>query len=113
MTVSAHANHSRARHQTRRHSRRQATANGQGQRLTDHDRAVLRAEVKALVMALSPFRVLRRDALARAAGATRWHEEAFDQALAAAVDAGAIKELPLGFYGIGANDGSESPRRDT
>jgi hypothetical protein len=68
--------------------------------LTDHDRAVLSAEVKRLVTALSPVGVLRRDALARASGATRWNGASFDLALQAAVDAGKINELPLGFYAI-------------
>jgi hypothetical protein len=65
---------------------------------------VLHAEIKRLVTALSPVGVLRRDALARAAGATWWHEASFELALRAAVEAGRVKQLPLGFYSIRAHD---------
>ncbi len=65
-----------------------------------HDRAVLRAEVRCLVHALAPYRVLSRRALERVAGAERWHEGGFDRALAAALDAGEIRRLPLGFYAL-------------
>ena len=67
---------------------------------TPHEQAVLHAEVTCLVNALTPFRVLRRDALARAAGATRWHEQTFDRAIEAAVQQGKINELPLRFYAL-------------
>jgi len=92
MTLSADTEHSGGRFRTRAEV---------GRRLTDHDRAVLHAEVRRLVLALSPFGVLRRDALARAAGATRCGDETVEQALAAAVEGGEIKELPLDFYAIG------------
>ncbi len=65
-----------------------------------HDRAVLRAEVRCLVHALAPYRVLSRRALERVAGAERWHEGGFDRALAAALEAGEIRRLPLGFYAL-------------
>jgi hypothetical protein len=68
--------------------------------LTEHERAVRSAEIRRLVAALRPFGVLRRDALAQAAGAMRWHESDFELALGAAVEAGEIHELPLGFYAV-------------
>ena len=92
MTPSADRKHSDGRFRTRAEVSR---------RLTDHDRAVLHAEVRRLVLALSPFGVLRRDVLARAAGATRWSDETFEEALTAAVEGGEIKKLPLDFYAIG------------
>jgi hypothetical protein len=82
-----------------------------GDAATRHERAVLHAEVTCLVNALSPFRVLRRDALARAAGATRWHEEMFDRALKAAVAQGQIKELPLRFYALPGAGAAKLPWR--
>ena len=78
-----------------------------GDATTRHERAVLHAEVMCLVNALSPFRVLRRDALARAAGATRWHENMFDRAIKAAVAPGQITELPLRFYALPSLGGRE------
>jgi hypothetical protein len=68
--------------------------------VTDHDRAVLRAEIRRLVIALSPYGVLRRDALERAARARTWHEVSFEVALQAAVESGKLEKLPLGFYAI-------------
>ena len=68
--------------------------------MTQHERAVLRAEIRRLVAALRPYGVLRRDVLARTAGALDWHQAGFDRALHAAVEAGEIEERPLGFYAI-------------
>jgi len=79
-----------------------------------HREAVIRAEINRLVRALSPYGVLRRHALAREARAEAWHDESFERALQAAVDAGKIERLPLDFYrlshgrpanGTGADDG--------
>jgi hypothetical protein len=67
---------------------------------SDHEKAVLRAEVRRLVNALSPYGVLSRDSLRREAGALHWHEPLFSRALEAAVAEGQIVELPLGFYGL-------------
>ena len=66
---------------------------------TRHDEAMIQAEVRRLARALRPYRVLRRDALQRKARAARWHEGAFERALDAAVESGAIKQLPRNFYG--------------
>ena len=63
-----------------------------------HGEAVIRAEIKRLVRALSRYRVLRSDALAREAGADVWHQAGFERALQAAVQAGEIEQLPFGFY---------------
>jgi hypothetical protein len=85
---------------------------GKSQTSTDsgqHDRAVVEAEVRRLVHALAPYGVLRRDALQREAGAGRWHEAGFGRAVAAALDAGEIRELPFGFYGLPGADGSDEP----
>jgi hypothetical protein len=68
--------------------------------ITEHELAVVRAEIRRLVMALRPYGVLRRDVLARVAGALSWHQASFDRALHAAVQAGEIEERPLGFYAI-------------
>ncbi|HTX13575.1 MAG TPA: hypothetical protein VME22_33465 [Solirubrobacteraceae bacterium] len=65
-----------------------------------HDEAILRAEIKRLVRALSPYGVLSRDALGREVGADSWHEPRFERALDAAVKQGKIVALPLGFYGL-------------
>jgi len=65
-----------------------------------HEEAVVRAEIRRLVRALSPYGVLSREALSREAGAGRWHETRFERALDAAVEQGEIVALPLGFYGL-------------
>jgi hypothetical protein len=78
-----------------------------GDAATRLERAVLDAEVTCLVNALSPFRVLHRDALARAAGAKRWHEEMFDRAIKAAVAQGQI--MPLRFYALPSAGVREGP----
>jgi hypothetical protein len=63
-----------------------------------HDEAVVQAEVRRLARALGPYGVLRRHALASAAGATQWREGAFERALQTAVNSGAIEPLPEDFY---------------
>jgi membrane protein len=63
-----------------------------------HREAVIRAEVKRLVHALAPYRVLHREALAREAGADAWHDRGFQRALDAALDAGEVEALPCDFY---------------
>jgi hypothetical protein len=65
---------------------------------SDHESAVLRAEVRRLVRALRPYGVLRRDALARAACAETWHEAGFERALQLAVAHHEIEQLALDFY---------------
>jgi hypothetical protein len=67
---------------------------------SQHERAVVDAEVRRLVCALRPFGVLRRDALSRVACARNWHEGSFERALRAAIADGEIEELALGFYRI-------------
>ncbi len=63
-----------------------------------HDAAVMRTEVRRLVLALAPFGILHRDALRESCGADRWHDGGFELALAAAVKARAIERLPGDFY---------------
>ena len=63
-----------------------------------HDEAVIQAEVRRLARALAPYRVLRRDTLASAAGAMQWREGAFERALQTAVGLGALEPLPEDFY---------------
>jgi|GEM_PF-7102950 len=67
-------------------------------RISRHEQAVIQAEARRLARALAPYRVLPRQTLERVAGASRWHDGGFDSALAAAVRAGEIEELPSGFY---------------
>jgi len=67
---------------------------------SEHEQAILEAEVQCLVNALSPFGVLGQDALRREAHAVHWHEPSFERALEQAVAQGEIAELPLGFYGL-------------
>jgi hypothetical protein len=47
---------------------------------------------------------MRRDALERSVRASSWNEDRFDRALEAAVRDGAIKRLPLEFYGCADAD---------
>lgn len=67
--------------------------------LEEHRRALLSADVRRLALALSPYGILHRDALAALVGARDWREGAFEQALEEAVRQGAIERLPEGFYG--------------
>jgi hypothetical protein len=67
---------------------------------TNHDQAVVEAEIKRIVHALSPFGVLHRRALERAASADTWQEADFERALSTAVKKGEIDALPFGFYAI-------------
>jgi hypothetical protein len=80
------------------------SATGARQRLPGcghrHDEAVLHAEIRRLVRALSPYGVLSRDALSREVVARNWHEPWFERALEAAIEQGEIVALPLGFYGL-------------
>lgn len=72
-----------------------AATNG---RISRHEQAVIRAEMRRLARALEPYRILPRDALKRAAGAANWHEGGFGRALGAAVREGEVEPLPGGFY---------------
>jgi len=65
--------------------------------------AILEAEVRRVVNALSPYGVLREDALARACGAQRWRAGEFRCALDSGVRAGRLRRLPFGFYASRAN----------
>jgi hypothetical protein len=65
----------------------------------EHHRALLSADVRRLALALSPYGILHRDALAALVGAQEWREGAFEQALKEAVRQGVIERLPEGFYG--------------
>jgi hypothetical protein len=56
--------------------------------------------VQAFNRRRSEDRRISRRALERVARAERWHEGGFDRALAAALDAGEIRRLPLGFYAL-------------
>ncbi len=80
------------------------TGSAQGQ--SEHESAVVEAEIRRLVHALRPYGVLRRDALARAANVETWHGGGFERALRIAVAEHEIEELPLGFYRLPR---SESP----
>ncbi len=75
-----------------------------------HELAVVGAEVRRLVNALRPYGVLRRNALKRIAGAAKWHEASFERALSAAVEAGEIEQLPLGFYAAPREPDKQSGR---
>ena len=63
-----------------------------------HELAVRRIEAKEIANALRPFGILNRETLRAAAGAARWHEGSFTEALESAVLLGLIDEYPLGFY---------------
>jgi len=63
-----------------------------------HEEAVMQSEVRRLARALAPYGVLHHDALQRFVGAQHWHAGGFDDALSAAVRAGAIKRLGCGYY---------------
>lgn len=63
-----------------------------------HRVAVVQAEARRLARILRPFGVLPRRELKRRAHSECWHEGSFDAALHAAVGAGEIEPLPLGFY---------------
>jgi hypothetical protein len=76
------------------------------------DDAVVQAEIRSLARALAPYGVLRRDALERSAGARRWHDGGFDDAIAAALRAGAVKRLPFGYYRDANRNERPPPPRD-
>jgi hypothetical protein len=63
-----------------------------------HHQAVIQAEVRRLLYAIGPYRVLSRDRLSQITHAERWHEGGLDSALRAAVDEGVLERLPLGYY---------------
>lgn len=83
-------------------------------RISRHEQAVVQAEIGRLARTLRPYRILHRDALARACGADKWHEGGFDRALQEAVRAGAVQPLPGGFYRDAetAPHNGENPRPD-
>jgi hypothetical protein len=68
--------------------------------VTEHEKAILKAEAHRLVAALGPYGVLSRDVLRREAGAVRWHEASFDAALDVAIAEGQIEGRPLSFYAL-------------
>jgi len=74
-----------------------ATQPGRRRTLRRHADAVIQAEVRRLARALTPYRLIERDALRRTAGAESWHDGGFERALTAAVEAGRIKRLSDGF----------------
>ena len=80
------------------------TGSAKGQ--SEHESAVVEAEIRRLVHALRPYGVLRRDALARAANVETWHEAGFERALRIAVAEHEIEELPLGFYRLPRSESS-------
>lgn len=63
-----------------------------------HQQAILQAEVRRLLHAIGPYRVLSRDRLSQIAHAERWPERGIDGALRAAVDEGVLEPLPFGYY---------------
>ncbi len=62
------------------------------------DEAVIQAEVQRLARALRPYGVLHRDMLERIAGAGRWHDGGFHDALTEAERTGRIRAVGAGFY---------------
>jgi hypothetical protein len=83
---------------TNGHGRRRHRPSAGEHRRRRHEEAVLQAEVRRLARAIQPFGILRRDALAREAGAEHWGQVGFGSALQAAVDQGLLEQLPFGFY---------------
>jgi hypothetical protein len=77
---------------------RRLVENSYRARVSQHEQAVLQAEVRKLASCLKPYRILHRDALERACGSHNWHEGGFERALQEAVRAGALEALPGGFY---------------
>jgi hypothetical protein len=75
-----------------------------------HEQALIQAEVRRLMHAIGPFGVLRRDALARAAGAEHWPGR-FDQALQAAVDQGRLEARPFDYYSDARHSRQADARR--
>ena len=67
-------------------------------RLRRHHQAVLQAEVRRLLHAIGPGRVLSRDRLSQFTHAERWPDGGLDAALRAAVDEGVLEPLPFGYY---------------
>ena len=65
---------------------------------TSRDEAIMQAGVHLLRRALAPYGVLDRQTLEQVTRADSWPEGGFETALSAAVDAGVITPLPLGFY---------------
>jgi hypothetical protein len=63
-----------------------------------HEDAILQAQARRVLRALTPYEILSREALARECHADGWHDGGFAAALKAAVAAGLIEELPCGFY---------------
>ena len=75
--------------------------NAQSRRPLDaesHRKAVLGAEIRVLVHALGPYRVLKREALEREVKAHNWRDGGFEQALEAAIEQQQVERLPFGFY---------------
>ena len=69
-----------------------------GRRSTNHEQAIIQAEVGRLVHAIRPFGMLHRDTLARAAGAEHWRKGRLDLALRTAVEQGRLEKRPLDYY---------------
>jgi hypothetical protein len=80
------------------HGRRRYRPSAADARRRRHEEAILQAEVRRLALAIQPFGILRRDLLAREAGAEHWGQVGFGSALQAAVDQGLLEPLPFGFY---------------
>jgi hypothetical protein len=84
--------------------RRAAVSDGHHNRAAEADRlrrhhdAVVQAEVRRLLRAIGPYRVLSRDTLSHITHAERWSEGGLDGALRAAVEEGVLAPLPFGYY---------------
>lgn len=79
-------------------------------RLRRHHQAVIQAEVRRLLHAIGPYRVLSRNRLLQITHAERWSEGGLDGALRAAVDEGVLETLPLGDYRDRTWDRTDGPR---
>lgn len=77
-------------------------------RISRHEQAVVRAEMRRLAKALRPYGILHRNALQEACGAQKWHEGGFDRALREAVRHGLLEPLPGGFYRDGQKQSDDA-----
>lgn len=63
-----------------------------------HEWALHHAGAARLARAIRPYGTLRKETLAKVAGAEHWSAGAFEHALEAAIDEGLLRPLSFGFY---------------